>query len=190
MVLLLKNLEAASDELLSLGLDSWKIVTLLECLLGASTARTSRENLVSMGFVACGSTSFLLGARTSSGVSTGLPSSSANRKHKYSAGGVRPVVSHESEEPRRSNTPGSFLGKRSRHPRQLRLIGDGGGRLATSRPAALSVTEGPIGIPVLFLCPVEPPYLLPSRSPLPGGVWICGVVRLTTPGNRRLGVFC
>ena len=137
----------------------------------------------------CGSTLFLLGARASSGVSTGRPSGSATRKHKCLLGGVRPVVSHESEEPRGSNTPGYFLGKRSRHPRQSPLIGEGGLRLASSRPAALSVSEGPIGIPVLFLYPVEPPYLLPSRSPLPGGVWRCGVVRLTTPGNRRLGVF-
>ena len=75
---------------------------------------------------------------------------SANRKHKYSVGGVRPVVSHESEEPRRSNTPGSFLGKHSRHPRQSPLIGEGGRRSASSRPAALSVSEGPLGIPVLF----------------------------------------
>ena len=37
---------------------------------------------------------------------------SVNRKHKYLTGSVRPVVSHESEEPRRSNTPGSFLGSR------------------------------------------------------------------------------
>ena len=36
--------------------------------------------------------------------------SSATRKHKCLVGGVRPVVSHESEEPRRSNTPGFFLG--------------------------------------------------------------------------------
>ena len=78
--------------------------------------------------------------------------SSANRKRKYSSGGVRQVASHESEEPRRSNTSGSFLGKRSRHPRQYPLIGEGGRRLASSRPAALSVSEGPIGIPVLFLC--------------------------------------
>ena len=99
-----------------------------------------------------GSTSFLLGARTSSGVSTGRPSGSANRKHKYSTGGVRPVVSHESEEPRRSNTPGSFLGKRSQHPRQSPLVGEGDRRLASSRPAALSVSEGAIGIPLLFLC--------------------------------------
>ena len=63
-------------------------------------------------------------------------------------------------------------------------------RLATSRPAALSVPEGAIGIPLLFLCPAEPPYLLPSRVVLPGGVWRCGVVRLTTPGNRHPGVFC
>ena len=35
---------------------------------------------------------------------------SATRKHKCLLGGVRPVVSHESEEPRRSNTPGFFLG--------------------------------------------------------------------------------
>ena len=83
-------------------------------------------------------------------MSTGLPSSSANRKHKYSVGGVRPVVSHESEEPRRSNTPGSFLGKRSRHPQRCHLIGDGGGRLASSRPAALSVSKGAIGIPLLL----------------------------------------
>ena len=75
---------------------------------------------------------------------------SANRKHKYSTGGVRPVVSHESEEPRRSNTPGSFLGKRSRHPQQSHLIGDGGGRLASSRLAALSVPKGAIEIPLLF----------------------------------------
>ena len=62
--------------------------------------------------------------------------------------------------------------------------------MASSRPAALSVPEGAIGIPLLFLCLAEPPYLLPSRSPLPGGVCRCGVVRLTTPGNRRPGVFC
>ena len=79
-------------------------------------------------------------------------SRSAIRKHKCLLGGVRPVASHESDEPRRSNTPGSFLGKRSRHPRQSLLIGEGGGRLATSRPAALSVSEGAIGIPLLFLC--------------------------------------
>ena len=91
------------------GLDSWEIVTLLECLLGASTARTSRENLVSTAFAACGSTLFLLGARTSSGVSTGRPSGSATRKQKCLSKGVRPVASHESDEPRRSNTPGSFL---------------------------------------------------------------------------------
>ena len=78
-----------------------------------------------------GSTLFLLGARASSGVSTGRPSGSATRKHKCLLGGVRPVVSHESEEPRRSNTPGSFLGKRSPHPQQSRLIGEGGGRKAT-----------------------------------------------------------
>ena len=98
----------------------------------------------------CGSTLFLLGARTSSGASTGRPNGSANRKHKYSVGGVRPVVSHESEEPRRSNTPGSFLGKRSQHPRQSCLIGLGGGRLASSRPATRSVSEAAIGIPLLF----------------------------------------
>ncbi len=98
----------------------------------------------------CGSTLFLLGARASSGVSTGRPSGSVTRKHKCLIGGVRPVVPHESEEPRRSNTPGSFLGKCSRHPRQSTLIGEGGCRLASSRPAALSVSEGPIGIPVLF----------------------------------------
>ena len=51
---------------------------------------------------------------------------------------------------RRSSTPGSLLGKRSRHPGQSRLMGDGGARLASCRPAALSVSEGPIGIPVLF----------------------------------------
>ena len=61
--------------------------------------------------------------------------------------------SHESDEPRRSSTPGSFLGKRSQRPQQSRLIGEGVGRLAFSRPAALSVSEGPIGMPVLFLCP-------------------------------------
>ena len=66
--------------------------------------------------------------------------SSANRKHNYSAGGVRTVSSHESEEPMRSNTPGSFLGKRSPCPRQSCLIGEGGGRLASSRPAAHSVS--------------------------------------------------
>ena len=82
-----------------------------------------------------------------------LKLSSASRKHKYPAGGVRPVLSHESEEPRRASTPGSFLGKSSRHPRQSHLIGEGGDRLATSRPAALSVSEGAIGIPLLFLCP-------------------------------------
>ena len=60
------------------------------------------------------------------------------------------VASHESEEPRRSNTPGSFLGKRSPCPRQYRFIVEGGGRLASSRPAALSVSEGAIGIPLLF----------------------------------------
>ena len=81
--------------------------------------------------------------------------SSVSRKHKCLVGSVRPVVSHESEEPRRSNTPGSFLGKRSRHPQRSHLIGDGGGRLATSRPAALSVSKGAIGIPLLFLCPCD-----------------------------------
>ena len=64
-------------------------------------------------------------------------------------------LSHESEELRRSSTPGSFLGKRSPHPQQFRLIGEGGGRLASSRPAALSVSEGAIGIPLLFLCPCD-----------------------------------
>ena len=78
--------------------------------------------------------------------------SSAIRKHKCLVGGVRPVVSHESEEPRRSSTPGSFLGKRSQHPRFPLPIGDGGFRLASSRLATRSVSEGPIGIPVLFLC--------------------------------------
>ena len=82
-----------------------------------------------------------------------LIQSSASRKHKCLLGGVRPVASHESEEPRRSNTPGSFLGKRSLHPQQSCLIGEGGGRLASSRQAALSVSEGAIGIPLLFLCP-------------------------------------
>ena len=53
---LLKNLDGASDVSLLLGLDSLKIVTLFECLLDASTAKTSRENLVPMGFVVCGST--------------------------------------------------------------------------------------------------------------------------------------
>ena len=81
--------------------------------------------------------------------------SSVSRKHKCLLGGVRPVVSHESEEPRRSNTPGSFLGKRSRHPRRSSLIGQGDRRLAPSRPAALSVSEGAIGIPLLFLCPSD-----------------------------------
>ena len=76
--------------------------------------------------------------------------SSVSRKHKCLAGSVRPVVSHESEEPRRSNTPGSFLGKRSQHPRFPLRIGDGGFRLASSRLVTRSVSEGPIGIPVLF----------------------------------------
>ena len=79
------------------------------------------------------------------------------------------VASHESEEPRRSNTPGSFLGKRSPCPRQYRFIVEGGGRLASSRPAALSVSEGAIGIPLLFLCLAELPYLLPSQVAVPGG---------------------
>ena len=113
---------------------------------------THKVFINSCGRFCCFLQVFQHGSRTSSVVSTGLPSSSANRKHKYSVGGVRPVVSHESDEPRRSNTPGSFLGKRSRHPRQSPLIGEGGRRLASSRPAALSVSEGPIGIPVLFLC--------------------------------------
>ena len=116
--------------------------------------------------------------------------SSVSRKYKCSLSSVRPVASHESDEPRRSNTPGSFLGKRSQHPRQSHLIGEGGDRLASSRLATRSVSEAAIGIPLLFLCPAEPPYLLPSRVVLPGGVWWCGVVRLTTPGNRRSGVFC
>ena len=94
--------------------------------------------------------------------------SSVSRKHKCLLSGVRPVVSHESEEPRRSNTPGSFLGKRSRHPQQSHLIGDGGGRLASSRLAALSVPKGAIGVPLLFLCPAELPYLLPSQVAFPG----------------------
>ena len=76
--------------------------------------------------------------------------SSVSRKHKCLLSGVRPVASHESDEPRRSNTPGLFLGKRSPHPRQSPLIGEGGGRLASSRPAALSVPEGAIGIPLHF----------------------------------------
>ena len=75
---------------------------------------------------------------------------SATRKHKCLLGGVRPVVSHESEEPRRSNTPGSFLGKRSQHPQQSCLIGLGGVRLASSRLATRSVSEAAIGIPLLF----------------------------------------
>ena len=70
------------------------------------------------------------------------------------SGGVRPVAAHESDEPRRSNTPGSFLGKRSPCPQQTRLVSEGGGRLALSRPAALSVPEGAIGIPLLF-CVLE-----------------------------------
>ena len=94
---------------------------------------------------------------------------SATRKHKCLLGGVRPVVSHESEEPRRSNTPGSFLGKRSQHPQQSCLIGLGGVRLASSRLATRSVSEAAIGIPLLFLCPEEPPYLLPSQVLVPGG---------------------
>ena len=40
-----------------------------------------------------------------------LKISSATRKHKCLLGGVRPVVSHESEEPRGSNTPGYFSWK-------------------------------------------------------------------------------
>ena len=76
--------------------------------------------------------------------------SSVSRKHKCLLGGVRPVASHESDEPRRSNTPGSFLGKRSRHPRQSLLIGESRHRCALSSPAALSVSEGAIGIPLLF----------------------------------------
>lgn len=79
-----------------------------------------------------------------------LKLSSATRKHKCLLGGVRPVESHESEEPRGANNPGSFLGKRSRHPRQSLLIDEGDSRLASSRPAALSVSEGAIGIPLLF----------------------------------------
>ena len=90
------------------------------------------------------------GALISSGASTGRPSGSATRKHKCLLSGARTFVSHESEEPRRSNTPGSFLRKRSRHPRQSLLVGDGGHRWASSRPAALSVSEGAIGIPLLF----------------------------------------
>ena len=84
-------------------------------------------------------------------------------------GGVRPVASHESDEPGRSNTPGSFLGKRSLQPAQSHFIGDGGGRLVSARPAARSVSEAAIGIPLLFLCPEEPPYLLPSQVLVPGG---------------------
>ena len=89
------------------------------------------------------------------GCCCGCLRSSANHKHKYSLGSVISVASHESEEPRRSNTPGSFLGKRSRHPRQSHLIGEGGGRLASSRPAALSVSEGAIGIPLLLFCALK-----------------------------------
>ena len=67
-------------------------------------------------------------------------------------GGVRPVASHESDEPGRSNTPGSFLGKRSLQPAQSHFIGDGGGRLVSARPAARSVSEAAIGVLFLFLC--------------------------------------
>ena len=76
-------------------------------------------------------------------------------------GGDRPVVSHESDETERSHTHGSFFGKRSWQPQQFHLIGDGGDRLALSRPAALSVTEGTIGIPFLFLCLADTEGVLP-----------------------------
>jgi len=59
--------------------------------------------------------------------------SSATRKHKCLVGGVRPVVSHESEEPRRSNTPGFFLGNahgiHSSHASSVRVV------VAWRRPA-------------------------------------------------------
>lgn len=44
-----------------------------------------------------------------------------------------------------------LVGRKGR-PRQFRLIGEGVGRLASSRPASLSVSQGAIGISLLFLC--------------------------------------
>ena len=79
--------------------------------------------------------------------------SSVSLKCKCLLGGVRPVASHESDEPRRSSTPGFFLGKRSRYPQFPLRVGESGYRLAPLCPAALSVSEGAIGIPLLFLCP-------------------------------------
>ena len=91
---------------------------------------------------------------------------SATRKHKCLLGSVRPVVSHESENPGGQTLLG-LSWKTLTAPTATHLIGDGGGRWVVL-PKVLSVPKGATGIPLLFLCPAELPLFAPSQVAFPG----------------------
>ena len=165
--LLLKTLEAVPDLLLWQELDSREIVTLLSCFPDAPIAKTFRAYQVSKVFAASGSTLFLHGVPTSSGASTGLHSGSATRKHKCLITALELFYRMRARTPGGRTLLGLFFEIAHSTPQQSRLIGEGSDRLASSRRATLSVPEGAIVIPLLFLWLSSNPTGRASASVVP-----------------------